>query len=123
MIQDDDLLIPNYCKPIRHDVSCHHCGVMVYVTKDLPAKRRCDIEPAHSEIMCIEVQAGNGKILVCNCYRASHHDVVDVCASTSDVIKNFGNEFDHIVFLGDMNGTNSLFLKILQTLKAEPYII
>ncbi len=29
LIKDDDLPIPNYCKPIRHDVSCHQCGVIV----------------------------------------------------------------------------------------------
>ncbi len=62
-----------------------------------------------SEIICIEVQAGNGKILVFNCSRATHHDVVDFCASTSDIITIYGNEFDHIVFLGDMNGRQSLF--------------
>ncbi len=28
---------------------------------------------------------------------------------TFDIITNFGNDFDHIVFLGDMNGRNSLF--------------
>ncbi len=82
---------------------------MVYVSKDLPAKRRYEFEPADSELICIEVQAGNGKILVCNCYRAHHHDVVDFCASTPDIITNVGNELDHIVFLGDMNGRNSLF--------------
>ncbi len=82
---------------------------MVYVSKDLLAKRRYDIERADSEIISIEVQAGNGKILVCNCYRAPHHDVVDFCASTSDIITNCGNGFDHIVFLCDINGTNSLF--------------
>ncbi len=82
---------------------------MVYVSKHLPAKRRCNTESADSEIICIEVQAGNGKIVVCNCYRAPHHDVVDLCASTSDIITIYGNEFDHIVFLGDMNGRKSLF--------------
>ncbi len=107
--QNDDLLIPSYCKPIRRDVSRHHCGIMVYASKHLPAKRRYDIEPVDTEIICVEVQAGNGKILVCNCSRAPRHDVVDFFASTSDIITINGNEFDHIVFLGDMNGRNSLF--------------
>ncbi len=93
------------------------------MSKDLPAKRRCHIEPADSEIICIEVQAGNGKILVCNCYRAPHHDVVDLCASTSDIITNIGKEFDHIVFLCDMNGTNSLLWnQDITSQKAEPYL-
>ncbi len=35
--------------------------------------------------------------------------MVDFCASTTDIITNFGNKFDHIVFLGDMNCRNSLF--------------
>ncbi len=39
-IQDDDLLIPSYCKPIQLDESSHQCGGMVYVSKDFKYKKK-----------------------------------------------------------------------------------
>ena len=108
-IPDKDLEIPGYCKPARRDVSRRQCGVMVYVSKNLPAVRRTDIEPSDAEIICYSIQACSSKILVCNCYRAPHHDVVDFCDVTGRIVEDYGSEFDEIVFMGDMNGRNELF--------------
>ena len=108
-IPDADLLIPGYRRPFRRDVSRHQCGVLVYVSENIPAKRRKDIEPHDAEIICIEVQTGPKKILISNCYRAPHHDSVDFCSSISDIITNNVNSYDDMIFLGDMNGRNTLF--------------
>ncbi len=108
-VLDSDLSIPGYWTPFRRDVSRHQCGTMVYVSKTLPAKRRLDIEPKDAEIVCVEVQVAGRKILVNNCYRAPHFDVVDFCSAATGVIDDYSNEFEEIIFLGDMNGRNVLF--------------
>ena len=108
-IDNDDLVIPGYFPPIRRDISRHQQGTMVYLSKSLPAQRRENLEPQDSEIICVEIQVGVRKILVCNCYRPPHKDVIDFCSDIDDIIASASNSYDEIIFIGDVNGRNTLF--------------
>ena len=101
--------IDGYHDPIRKDFNRHQRGIMVYISKSTPAVRREDLEPANSESICVELQLRNKKVLVVNCYRVQDYDVVDFCADTDSIIDSASEEFDEIVFLGDMNARNELF--------------
>ena len=83
---------------------------MVYIRKNIQAKRRSDIEPPNAEvILCVELQLNKRKILICNCYRAPHFTMLDFCAILSTLVEDNITEFKEIVFIGDMNGRHSIF--------------
>ncbi len=55
-------------------------GVLVHVvflSNSAPAKHRDDLEPPHFEIIAIELQLQQEKVLICNCYWPPHKDVID----------------------------------------------
>ncbi len=49
------------------------------------------------------------KVLICNCYRPPHKDVIDFCADIESVDENATLECKSFIFLGDSNCRNSLF--------------
>lgn len=107
-VSDDKISVPGY-KVFRCDFSRHQRGVLVYVSKFLPAKRRKDLEQNGVEIICIECQIGQIKILICNCYRVPDFDVIDYCSAIDDILDSTASEFNDIIFMGDMNARNSIF--------------
>ena len=122
-VLSEDLEIDGFTTPFRRDVNRHQCGVLVYTSKNVPVRRRIDIEPSQAEILCVELQIGQNKVLICNCYRAPHHDVIDFCEAINNIIINYSNEFIDIIFLGDMNGRNRFSGQMTsQILRAEPCI-
>ncbi len=108
-IDDDKLMIPGYQKPIRRDISRHERGTLVYLSKSFPAERKDELEPIDSEIICIEVRMKQKKVLICNCYRSPSSDIIDFCADVDSLIDKARDTYDDIIFIGDMNGRNSLF--------------
>ncbi len=65
----NDLTIPGYLAPIRRDNNGHQGSVLVYMLVNAPAQHRQDLEPTNSEIIVVELQLKNTKVLICNCYR------------------------------------------------------
>ena len=106
---DDNNYTDGYSKPIRRDNNHHQGGVLVYLSNSVPAKHRSDLEPLNSEIIAIELQLQHEKVLICNCYRPPHKDVIDFCADIEAVIENATPEFKSFIFLGDTNGRSSHF--------------
>ena len=106
---DVDLNIPGYHQPLRKDFNRHQRGIMVYISQSLPARRREDLEPPNTEIICVEVQANKQKFLICNCYRVPYYSIIDFGNDINSIIENALPEFQDIFILGDMNARNSGF--------------
>ncbi len=49
-------MIPGYLAPIRRDNNGHQGSVLVYMSVNVPAQHRQDLEPANSEIIVVELQ-------------------------------------------------------------------
>lgn len=80
-----------------------------YVKGNLPARRRLDLEPRSSEVLCIEVQSGRHNLLVCMCYRVQYHSAEDFCDEVRDMVDHAAAQFDGIYIIGDLNARHSLF--------------
>ena len=106
---DVDLSIPGFNPPIRRDFNRHQRGVMVYIASNLPARRRDDLEPRESEIICVEIQSGGRKILVCNCYRVQHQNIKDFCNDVESLHDQASTLFDDILVMGDFNARHREF--------------
>ena len=108
-IDDTDLTIAGYVGPLRRDISRHQRGTAVYISDNIPAKHRPDLEPQRSEIICVEIQLRSQKILICNCYRAPASDMIDFCLDVDNLIDTANAEFHDIIIMGDLNARNTLF--------------
>ena len=108
-VSSSELLIPGYLPPIRRDISRHQGGSLVYISENIPARRRSDIEPLGSEIICCEVQINKLKLLICVCYRAPHFDVIDFTSDINDIIDAGTLNFHSVIFIGDFNARNAQF--------------
>ncbi len=69
----NDLMIPGYLAPIRMDNNGNQGGVLVNMSVNVPAQHRKDLEPPNYEIIVVELQLKNTKVLICNCYRPPPH--------------------------------------------------
>ncbi len=106
---DEDIFINEYSKPIRRDNNHHQGGVLLYLSNSAPAKHRDDLEPPNSEIIAIELQLQLECVLICNCYRPPHKDVIDFCGDIESIVENATPEFKSFIFLEDKNCRDSLF--------------
>ena len=100
-----DSEISGYHSTIRLDTSRHQIGVLVYVSVDLPAKRRLDFEQLGSDVICIELQIFGKKCLICNCYRSLGCDIIEF----DNIVVMTSDEIHDLVVLGDMNARNKSF--------------
>ena len=106
---DSGFDIEGFHKPFRRDYNNHQRGIMVYVSESLPARRRTDLEVDNCEMICVEIQSNNKKILVCNCYRVQYYSVIDFGADMETLMDRASSEFDGIYVMGDMNARHQLF--------------
>ena len=100
------LLLPGYQPPLRRDRNRQGGGVIVYLSSNLPAQRRLDLEPIDQEIMCIEIQFKNNPVLLCVCYRPPSSDTalfLEGIESIRDSVNNIAN----MIFMGDFNARHS----------------
>jgi hypothetical protein len=56
-IDSADIKIDGYHDPIRRDYNRNQRGIMVYISKSCPARRRQDLEPVDGEVICVELQS------------------------------------------------------------------
>ena len=82
---------------------------MVYIATNLSARRRQDLEPPGKDFICVEVQTKFNACLVVNCYRVQAYKITHYCQDIEELYDIAMNEFEDIVFLGDMNARNSEF--------------
>ena len=108
-VDPTQLVIPGYHKPIRRDTSRHQGGSMVYIAENIPAIHKPEFEPTYSEIICVELRINSHKILICNCYRPQHRDIIDFCSDIESIIDAACHQYSSLIFMGDMNCRNNFF--------------
>ena len=67
-VPDTDIEMPGYFTPYRKDTSRHQKEILVHLSMEISAHHRPDLDQAESDIICVELQVGRKKSLVCNCY-------------------------------------------------------
>jgi hypothetical protein len=105
------LAIEGYQPPFRRDFNRHQRGVMVFTKSSIPAKRREDLEPQGSDVICIEIHNGPYRLMVCNCYRVQYHPIEDFCDDIQKIIDTAANQFQAMYFMGDLNAKHPTFWK------------
>ena len=68
-VRHDNLEIPGFHPLFRKDRGSHGGGVACYVSSNLIAKRREDLEVPGMECLWLEIRSNNNKFLLCTCYR------------------------------------------------------
>ncbi len=76
---------PGYLAPIRMDNNGLQGGILVYMSVHVPAHHRQDLEAPNSEIIVVELQFKNTKVLICNCYHPPHKDIIDFTADIEHI--------------------------------------
>ena len=104
-----NLQVEGYQPPFRRDFNRNQRGVMVYVKCNVAAKRREDLEPRNSELICVEVQAGTQRVLVCNCYRVQYQPIEEFCDDVQAMVDAASAQFQSICIMGDMNARHRSF--------------
>ena len=90
--------------PFRKDrVGDSHGGVIVYVKRDIPCKRRIDLEIINVECIWVEISLRNKKVLIGTFYRSPNASSIVL----SDIENSIGLASDtciaEIVVMGDFN--------------------
>ena len=103
-ISNEDLKFNEFQDPFRRDrVDDSHGGVIVYVKRGIPCKRRLDLELVNIECVWIEIIVKNKKLLIGTFYRPPTASPVVL----SDIEKSIGLAIDtgveDIVVTGDLN--------------------
>ena len=93
------LNVSGYPQPFRREDMSHSCGSMLYIAENIPARRKKQFEPAASEIICIELQIKESKILICSCYRPQHRDMIDFCNDIDTIIDSAAHQYQSFIFL------------------------
>ena len=103
-ISNEDLMFNEFQIPFRKDrVGDSHGGVIVYVKRDIPCKRRIDLEIINVECIWVEISLRNKKVLIGTFYRSPNASSIVL----SDIENSIGLASDtciaEIVVMGDFN--------------------
>ena len=103
-ISNEDLKFNEFQDPFRRDrIGDSHGGVIVYVKRGIPSKRRLDLELVNIECVWIEIIVKNKKLLIGTFYRPPNASPVVL----SDIENSIGLATDtgveNIVVTGDLN--------------------
>ena len=106
---NDFLSLPNFQDPFRRDRDndSGFGGVLAWVSNDIAAKRRKDLEIQNLEVMWLEIRAHNNKFLLCIAYRPPNagQDFWDSFQASLDLAKN--TDISNLVITGDLNADPS----------------
>lgn len=102
-VDSESLRISGYQSPLRRDRDNHGGGLLVYVSNNVTANRRHDLESSTIESLWVEVSIKGLRFLICNCYRPPHVglDFWDVFQAQLDKAK--AGNIRNIILLGDLN--------------------
>ena len=103
-ISNEDLTFNEFQIPFRRDrVGDSHGGVIVYVKRDIPCKRRIDLEIINVECIWVEISLHNKTVLIGTFYRPPNASPIVL----SDIENSIGLASDtgiaEIVVMGDFN--------------------
>ena len=103
-LSNEDLKFYEFQDPFRRDrIGDSHGGVIVYVKRGIPCKRRLDLEIVNIECVWIEIIVKNKKLLIGTFYRPPNASPVVL----SDIENSIGLATDtgveNIVVTGDLN--------------------
>ncbi len=108
---DDDIAIAGLPQIFRRDRGARGGGVVVYASNRVVVKRKHEIEPADSEIICLDVHVANSTnkhILLAQCYRPDDRDMMDFLVDLMNIYEfSLRNHYFVNLFVGDFNGKNS----------------
>ena len=92
---------------IRRDRGTFGGGVACYISSNLVAKRRMDLESAAMECLWIEVRSNNNKFLLCTCYRPpdENYNFWDELQYMIDL--TYLGKVKNIILTGDFNADPS----------------
>ena len=99
------LSLPNFQDPFRRDRDndSGYGGVLAWVSNNIAAKRRKELEVPNLEVMWLEIRARNNKFLLCIAYRPPNagQDFWDSFQESLDLAKN--TTITNFVIAGDLN--------------------
>ncbi|MCG7883757.1 MAG: reverse transcriptase family protein [Candidatus Thiodiazotropha endolucinida] len=100
----EDLTFNEYQKPFRRDrVGDSHGGILVYVKRDIPCKRRSDLEIANVECIWIEVNIRNKKLLLGTFYRPPNASPLILSNIEQSIGLAVDTGIENICITGDLN--------------------
>ena len=108
---DSQLALKNFQQPFRRDRvdDSGYGGVLAWVSNEIVAKRRKDLELKDLEAMWLEIRVRNHKLLLCTVYRPpnSSPDFWDMLQESIDLAR--ATTVNSLVITGDLNSDpNSL---------------
>ena len=92
-----ELKIKGYQAPVRRDRDHNGGGLMIYLSNNVHAKRRNDLESPSIETIWVECEVKGIKLLICNCYRPPNAgiDFWDALQNQLDRVKQWELKVSH----------------------------
>ena len=101
---DAQFMIENYqFPPFRRDGNKKGGGKMVFIRKELLAKRLEDFETKSTEIICMELVISKRKWCIIFTYRPPKYDKEVFFQELSKTVSQAINKYDNILVAGDLN--------------------
>jgi hypothetical protein len=94
-INSNEIDLEPFSIPFRRDRNRHGGGVAAYISTNIGATRLQNIEPAQSEILCLEVQLPGTPIkhlLLLACYRPPNKDMLDFLSDLDHCLEETQNK-------------------------------
>ena len=102
-VNDDNLKIPGYQKTLRRDRDQNGGGLIIYLSNNIRAKRRPDLESSNNETMWVEMKLKGLAVLLCNCYRPPSAGVEFWDSFQCQLDKAKRGSIRNILISGDLN--------------------
>lgn len=103
-VQTEDLKFNNFQNPFRRDrVGDRHGGILVYVKRDIPCKRRYDLELPNIECVWIEINIKNKKLLFGTFYRPPNASPLVLTNIDQSIGLAVDTGIENICITGDLN--------------------
>ena len=104
---DDQIFLDDYNIFRRDRTTGRGGGVLTYIHHDIPCVRRADLEPAQTEMLCIEIKYGQSIVIFCTCYRPPGQNVEQVNEFFNELQQCIDSFLrlrpDCIILVGDFN--------------------
>jgi len=102
-ISNNDITIDSHSKIHRNDrLTQYGGGIIIYTENNIQTVCRSDLETEDIEIVILEVNIPNNKILLCCLYRPPN-STVDYWKKLNNVLDNISNLNFNIIITGELN--------------------
>ena len=91
-------------KPYRFDISSRKGGLLVYVNKNIPSKYLRSFHlPNDIQVIPIEVNLKQRKLLVVSIYRSSDQKLAYFLPSITDLLDRYLKTYEDFIVIGEFN--------------------